>query len=53
MDLSTAGDPNKMRRALMKVSEPLQFGAVPTYQAWIGGPYCVFLMLDEYNKKSE
>jgi len=35
MDLSTGGDLDKVRAALMKASEPLPFGTVPTYQAWI------------------
>jgi phosphomethylpyrimidine synthase len=35
MDLSTGGDIDKVRRALMEASEPLPFGTVPTYQSWI------------------
>jgi len=37
MDLSTGGDLDKVRVALMEASEPLPFGTVPTYQAWIEG----------------
>jgi phosphomethylpyrimidine synthase len=37
MDLSTGGDLKKVRTALMEASEPLPFGTVPTYQAWIEG----------------
>uniref|UniRef100_A0A7C4JKW0 Phosphomethylpyrimidine synthase n=1 Tax=Ignisphaera aggregans TaxID=334771 RepID=A0A7C4JKW0_9CREN len=37
MDLSTGGDLQEIRRILMKESEPLPFGTVPTYQAWIEG----------------
>jgi len=37
MDLSTGGDLNEVRAALMEASEPLPFGTVPTYQAWIEG----------------
>ncbi|MEM1645528.1 MAG: phosphomethylpyrimidine synthase ThiC [Ignisphaera sp.] len=37
MDLSIGGDIQEIRRALMKESEPLPFGTVPTYQAWIEG----------------
>lgn len=37
MDLSTGGDLTDIRRILMKESEPLPFGTVPTYQAWIEG----------------
>jgi phosphomethylpyrimidine synthase len=37
MDLSTGGDLAQIRRQLMKASEPLPFGTVPTYQAWIEG----------------
>ena len=37
MDLSTGGDIGKVRTALMEASEPLPFGTVPTYQAWIDG----------------
>ena len=37
MDLSTGGDLDKVRFELMKASEPLPFGTVPTYQAWIEG----------------
>lgn len=36
MDLSTGGDLNEIRRALLKESEPLPFGTVPTYQAYLG-----------------
>jgi len=35
MDLSTGGDLDKVRSELMKASEPLPFGTVPTYQVWI------------------
>jgi len=37
MDLSTGGDLDKVRRELMKASEPLPLGTVPTYQVWIEG----------------
>lgn len=37
MDLSTGGNISEIRKILMKVSEPLPFGTVPTYQAWIEG----------------
>ena len=37
MDLSTGGDLDKVRTALMQSSHPLPFGTVPTYQAWIEG----------------
>lgn len=37
MDLSTGGDLDKVRTELMKASEPLPFGTVPTYQVWIEG----------------
>jgi len=37
MDLSTGGDLNQVRATLMEASEPLPFGTVPTYQAWIEG----------------
>ena len=37
MDLSTGGDLDKVRTALMESSDPLPFGTVPTYQAWIEG----------------
>ncbi len=37
MDLSTGGDLDEIRRVLMEVSQPLPFGTVPTYQAWIEG----------------
>ena len=37
MDLSTGGDLDEVRRALLKVSEGTPFGTVPTYQAWIEG----------------
>jgi len=37
MDLSTGGDLDEIRRILIKESEPLPFGTVPTYQAWIEG----------------
>jgi len=37
MDLSTGGDLDGIRRELIKASEPLPFGTVPTYQAWIEG----------------
>jgi len=37
MDLSTGGDLDKVRFELMKASEPLPLGTVPTYQAWIEG----------------
>ena len=37
MDLSTGGDLDKIRSELMKVSEPLPLGTVPTYQVWIEG----------------
>ncbi|HDM88415.1 MAG TPA: phosphomethylpyrimidine synthase ThiC [Candidatus Bathyarchaeota archaeon] len=35
MDLSTGGDIDKVRSDLMKASEPLPYGTVPTYQTWI------------------
>lgn len=37
MDLSTGGNISEVRRILMRESEPLPFGTVPTYQAWIDG----------------
>jgi len=37
MDLSTGGSLDEIRLELMKASEPLPFGTVPTYQAWIEG----------------
>jgi len=37
MDLSTGGDLDEIRKILLKASEPLPFGTVPTYQAWIEG----------------
>jgi len=37
MDLSTGGDLDEVRRILMRESEPLPFGTVPTYQTWIEG----------------
>ncbi len=37
MDLSTGGDLDEIRRMLMRESEPLPFGTVPMYQAWIEG----------------
>ena len=37
MDLSIGGDLDKNRRILLKEAEPLPFGTVPTYQAWIDG----------------
>jgi len=37
MDLSVGGDLTEIRRVLMNESEPLPFGTVPTYQAWIEG----------------
>jgi len=37
MDLSTGGDIREIRKILMAESEPLPFGTVPTYQAWIEG----------------
>ncbi len=37
MDLSTGGDISEIRRVLLRESEPLPFGTVPTYQAWIDG----------------
>jgi len=37
MDLSTGGNLSEIRRELMKASEPLPFGTVPTYQAHIEG----------------
>ncbi len=37
MELSTGGDLRSIRRLLMRESEPLPFGTVPTYQAWIEG----------------
>ncbi len=37
MDLSTGGNISEIRRILMEASEPLPFGTVPTYQAWIDG----------------
>jgi phosphomethylpyrimidine synthase len=33
MDLSTGGNIDEIRRILLKASEPLPFGTVPTYQA--------------------
>ena len=35
MDLSTGGNLDEIRRILLKESEPLPFGTVPTYQAYI------------------
>jgi len=35
MDLSTGGDLDYIRRILLRESEPLPFGTVPTYQAYI------------------
>ena len=35
MDLSTGGDLSEIRRFLLKESEPLPFGTVPTYQAYL------------------
>jgi len=37
MDLSTGGNIDEVRLVLMRSSEPLPFGTVPTYQAWIEG----------------
>jgi len=37
MDLSVGGDIREIRRELMRASEPLPFGTVPTYQAYIEG----------------
>ncbi len=37
MDLSTGGDIDEVRRILIRESEPLPLGTVPTYQAWIDG----------------
>jgi len=37
MDLSTGGDLDTIRREIMRASEPLPLGTVPTYQAWIEG----------------
>ncbi len=37
MDLSIGGDIREIRKVLMKASEPLPFGTVPTYQAYIEG----------------
>ncbi len=37
MDLSIGGNIREIRRELMKASEPLPFGTVPTYQAYIEG----------------
>jgi len=37
MDLSTGGNLDEVRATLMKESEPLPFGTVPTYQSWIEG----------------
>jgi len=37
MDLSTGGNLSEIRRELMRASEPLPFGTVPTYQAHIEG----------------
>ena len=37
MDLSTGGNIDKIRSELMKTSEPLPLGTVPTYQVWIEG----------------
>jgi len=37
MDLSTGGNLDEVRAILMKESEPLPFGTVPTYQSWIEG----------------
>lgn len=37
MDLSTGGNLDEIRRALIKVVEGIPFGSVPTYQAWIEG----------------
>ena len=37
MDLSTGGPLDEIRSELMRASEPLPFGTVPTYQAWIEG----------------
>lgn len=37
MDLSTGGDLDEIRKALLEASSPLPFGTVPTYQAWIYG----------------
>ncbi|MCI4437649.1 MAG: phosphomethylpyrimidine synthase ThiC [Ignisphaera sp.] len=37
MDLSTGGNIDEIRRILLKASEPLPLGTVPTYQAWIEG----------------
>ena len=51
MDLSTGGDLDEIRRAIMKASEPLPLGTVPIYQAAIdairrrGGP--VFMSVDD------
>jgi phosphomethylpyrimidine synthase len=35
MDLSIGGDLSSIRRLLIKASEPLPFGTVPTYQAYL------------------
>ena len=37
MDLSIGGNIDKIRRIILKESEPLPLGTVPTYQAWIDG----------------
>ena len=37
MNLSTSGNISEIRRILMRESEPIPFGTVPTYQAWIDG----------------
>ncbi|MDW7970212.1 MAG: phosphomethylpyrimidine synthase ThiC [Sulfolobales archaeon] len=37
MDLSTGGNLDEVRSALMRASEGVPFGTVPTYQAWIEG----------------
>ena len=37
MDLSIGGPLDEIRRILIKESEPLPLGTVPTYQAWIEG----------------
>lgn len=37
MDLSMGGPLDEIRRRLMRESEPLPLGTVPTYQAWVEG----------------
>jgi len=50
MDLSTGGNLDEIRRALLKASEPLPLGTVPTYQAWIEGvvKYGVSILSDYF-----